>query len=50
MNLYHKVAYFDTDVGQLEFTTPGFLSLAVVDKLTQGFLIALSKQIWQFHA
>ncbi|CAN8256676.1 unnamed protein product [Cochlearia groenlandica] len=29
---YKKVAYLDTDVGQPEFTAPGFLSLTVVDK------------------
>ncbi|KAK2656536.1 hypothetical protein Ddye_009588 [Dipteronia dyeriana] len=29
-----KVAYFDTDVGQLEVTAPGFLSLTMVDKPT----------------
>ncbi|KAL5544314.1 hypothetical protein UlMin_008098 [Ulmus minor] len=29
---YRKVAYLDTDVGQSEFTTPGFLSLTTVDK------------------
>ena len=33
---YTKVAYLDTDVGQPEFTPPGFLSLTVVDKLTPG--------------
>ncbi|CAA7039055.1 unnamed protein product [Microthlaspi erraticum] len=29
---YKRVAYLDTDVGQPEFTPPGFLSLTVVDK------------------
>lgn len=28
-----KVAYLDTDVGQAEFTPPGFLSLTIVDKM-----------------
>ncbi|XP_022994627.1 polynucleotide 5'-hydroxyl-kinase NOL9 [Cucurbita maxima] len=31
---YKKVVYLDSDVGQPEFTPPGFLSLTVVDKLT----------------
>ncbi|RYR56673.1 hypothetical protein Ahy_A05g022355 [Arachis hypogaea] len=31
---YAKVAYLDTDVGQPEFTPPGFLSLTIVDKVT----------------
>ncbi|VFQ74568.1 unnamed protein product [Cuscuta campestris] len=30
---YRKVAYLDTDVGQAEFTPPGFLSLTIVDKM-----------------
>ncbi|CAN8299170.1 unnamed protein product [Cochlearia groenlandica] len=29
---YKSVAYLDTDVGQPEFTSPGFLSLTLVDK------------------
>jgi polynucleotide 5'-hydroxyl-kinase GRC3/NOL9 len=29
---YKRVAYLDTDVGQPEFTAPGFLSLTIVDK------------------
>ncbi|KAF9609089.1 hypothetical protein IFM89_013343 [Coptis chinensis] len=29
---YDKVAYLDTDVGQPEFTSPGCLSLCVIDK------------------
>ncbi|KAG9156401.1 hypothetical protein Leryth_023029 [Lithospermum erythrorhizon] len=29
---YKKVAYLDTDVGQPEFTTPGLLSLTVIDQ------------------
>lgn len=33
---YQKVAYLDTDVGQTEFTPPGFLSLTVIDQLTPG--------------
>lgn len=33
---YRKVAYLDTDVGQPEFTPPGFVSLTLVDKLTPG--------------
>ncbi|RVW35586.1 Polynucleotide 5'-hydroxyl-kinase NOL9 [Vitis vinifera] len=35
--LYQKVAYLDTDVGQTEFTPPGFLSLTVIDQLTPDF-------------
>ena len=35
---YLEIAYLDTYVGQLEFTPPGFLSLAVVDKLSPGNL------------
>ncbi|XP_010540303.1 PREDICTED: polynucleotide 5'-hydroxyl-kinase NOL9-like [Tarenaya hassleriana] len=29
---YKKIAYLDTDVGQPEFTAPGFISLTVLDK------------------
>jgi hypothetical protein len=36
---YKRVGYLDTDVGQPEFTTPGFLSLTVVDKLTPGICL-----------
>lgn len=35
---YKRVAYLDTDVGQPEFTAPGFLSLTVVDKSILGTL------------
>ncbi|CAK9312030.1 unnamed protein product [Citrullus colocynthis] len=31
---HKKVVYLDSDVGQPEFTPPGFLSLTVVDRLT----------------
>ncbi|KAI9086502.1 hypothetical protein K1719_031586 [Acacia pycnantha] len=31
---YRKVAYLDTDVGQPEFTPPGFLSLTIIDEVT----------------
>lgn len=30
------MAFLDTDVGQTEFTAPGLLSLAVIDKITPG--------------
>ncbi|PON86110.1 P-loop containing nucleoside triphosphate hydrolase [Trema orientale] len=43
LNRYKKVAYLDTDVGQSEFTTPGFLSLTVVDKLTPDLTIPCLK-------
>jgi polynucleotide 5'-hydroxyl-kinase GRC3/NOL9 len=33
---YKRVAYLDTDVGQPEFTAPGFLSLTIVDKSILG--------------
>ncbi|KAK3211211.1 hypothetical protein Dsin_015917 [Dipteronia sinensis] len=36
---YRKIAHLDADVGQPEFTAPGFLSLTVVDKPTPGILI-----------
>lgn len=39
---HRKVAYLDTDVGQPEFTAPGFLSLTVVDKLTPGIYFMVS--------
>ncbi|XP_061373520.1 polynucleotide 5'-hydroxyl-kinase NOL9-like isoform X1 [Gastrolobium bilobum] len=39
---YKKVAYFDTDVGQPEFTPPGCLSLTVVDKVTPGRAIVMN--------
>ena len=35
---YLEIAYLDTDVGQPEFTPPGFLSLTVADKLSPGNL------------
>ncbi|XP_061373521.1 polynucleotide 5'-hydroxyl-kinase NOL9-like isoform X2 [Gastrolobium bilobum] len=40
---YKKVAYFDTDVGQPEFTPPGCLSLTVVDKVTPDLTIPCLK-------
>ncbi|XVE54882.1 hypothetical protein DITRI_Ditri03aG0118100 [Diplodiscus trichospermus] len=40
---YQKVAYLDPDVGQPEFTAPGFLSLTVVDKLTPDLAIPCLK-------
>lgn len=40
---YKRVGYLDTDVGQPEFTTPGFLSLTVVDKLTPDLTIPCLK-------
>lgn len=42
---YRKVTYLDTDVGQPEFTPPGFLSLTVVDKLTsEAFTLVMFLQ------
>ncbi|CAH2073140.1 unnamed protein product [Thlaspi arvense] len=35
---YKRVAYLDTDVGQPEFTPPGFLSLTVVDNSILGWV------------
>lgn len=32
----NKVAYLETDVGQPEFTPPGFVSLTIVNKVTPG--------------
>ncbi|XP_015578649.1 polynucleotide 5'-hydroxyl-kinase NOL9 isoform X1 [Ricinus communis] len=40
---YRRVGYLDTDVGQPEFTTPGFVSLTVVDKLTPDLTIPCLK-------
>ncbi|XP_065876770.1 polynucleotide 5'-hydroxyl-kinase NOL9 [Euphorbia lathyris] len=40
---YKKVGYLDTDVGQPEFTTPGFVSLTLVDKLTPDLTIPCLK-------
>ncbi|MED6202493.1 hypothetical protein PIB30_106182, partial [Stylosanthes scabra] len=40
---YAKVAYLDTDVGQPEFTPPGFLSLTIVDKVTSDLTIPCLK-------
>ncbi|KAB1999943.1 hypothetical protein ES319_D12G196600v1 [Gossypium barbadense] len=40
---YGKVAYLDTDVGQPEFTVPGFVSLTVVDKITPDLAIPCLK-------
>lgn len=31
-----RVAYLETDVGQPEFTPPGFISLTIVNKVTPG--------------
>lgn len=33
---YRRVGYLDTDVGQPEFTTPGCVSLHIIDKQTPG--------------
>ncbi|XP_047336602.1 polynucleotide 5'-hydroxyl-kinase NOL9 [Impatiens glandulifera] len=40
---YKKVAYLDTDVGQTEFTPPGFLSLTVIDKITPDLMVPCLK-------
>ncbi|KAL3748319.1 hypothetical protein ACJRO7_009538 [Eucalyptus globulus] len=40
---FKRVAYLDTDVGQPEFTPPGFLSLTIVDKLTPDLTIPCLK-------
>ncbi|GLT50468.1 hypothetical protein SLA2020_239540 [Shorea laevis] len=40
---YRRVAYLDTDVGQSEFTAPGFLSLTVVDKMTPDLTVPCLK-------
>ncbi|KAJ9163683.1 hypothetical protein P3X46_023324 [Hevea brasiliensis] len=40
---YTNVGYLDTDVGQPEFTTPGFVSLTVVDKITPDLTIPCLK-------
>lgn len=40
---YKRVAYLDTDVGQSEFTTPGFLSLTIVDKQTPDLAVPCLK-------
>uniref|UniRef100_A0A2P2J8C3 Uncharacterized protein n=1 Tax=Rhizophora mucronata TaxID=61149 RepID=A0A2P2J8C3_RHIMU len=40
---YRKVAYLDTDVGQPEFTAPGFLSFTVVDTITPDLAIPCLK-------
>ncbi|KAE9608478.1 putative polynucleotide 5'-hydroxyl-kinase [Lupinus albus] len=39
----YKVAYLDTDVGQPEFTPPGFLSLTIVDRVTPDLKIPCLK-------
>ncbi|CAN0900728.1 Polynucleotide 5'-hydroxyl-kinase NOL9 [Linum grandiflorum] len=41
---YRRVGYLDTDVGQPEFTTPGFLSLTVVDELTPDLTVPCLKR------
>lgn len=33
---YKKVAYLDTDVGQPEFTPPGFVSIHVLEEQAEG--------------
>lgn len=40
---YKKVAYFDTDVGQPEFTAPGFLSLVIVEETPSDLTIPCMK-------
>ncbi|KAF7838396.1 polynucleotide 5'-hydroxyl-kinase NOL9 [Senna tora] len=40
---YRKVAYLDTDVGQPEFTPPGFLSITIIDKVTPDFSVPCLK-------
>ncbi|XP_077221612.1 polynucleotide 5'-hydroxyl-kinase NOL9-like [Tasmannia lanceolata] len=40
---YNKVAYLDTDLGQPEFTTPGCLSLHVIDEQTPDLTILYMK-------
>ncbi|KAF7806137.1 polynucleotide 5'-hydroxyl-kinase NOL9 [Senna tora] len=46
---YSKVAYLDTDVGQPEFTPPGFLSLTIVDKITPDLAIPCLKTPERCH-
>lgn len=41
---YKKVAYLDTDVGQPEFTPPGFISLTVIDKVTPDLAVPWMKE------
>ncbi|XP_031102332.1 polynucleotide 5'-hydroxyl-kinase NOL9 [Ipomoea triloba] len=43
LNRYRKVAYLDTDVGQTEFTPPGFLSLTIIDKIPADLTIPCLK-------
>ncbi|XP_050221403.1 polynucleotide 5'-hydroxyl-kinase NOL9 [Mercurialis annua] len=43
LHRYRKVGYLDTDVGQPEFTTPGFVSLTIVDQLTSDLTIPCLK-------
>ncbi|TKY50455.1 Polynucleotide 5'-hydroxyl-kinase NOL9 [Spatholobus suberectus] len=43
LHKYTKVAYLDTDVGQPEFTPPGFLSLTVVHKVTPDLTVPCLK-------
>ena len=45
---YKKVVYLDSDVGQPEFTPPGFLSLTVVDKLTPGYFVKVLCSVDRF--
>ncbi|KAG9443652.1 hypothetical protein H6P81_014992 [Aristolochia fimbriata] len=40
---YKKVAYLDTDVGQPEFTTPGCLSIHIIDEQTPDLTILSMK-------
>ena len=43
---YRKVAYLDTDVGQPEFTPPGFISLTIIDEVSPGIeLISTSLSV-----
>ena len=38
---YKKVGYLDIDVGQPEFTPPGFVSLHVFEEQTKGVILRL---------
>ncbi|KAI3943925.1 hypothetical protein MKW92_025848 [Papaver armeniacum] len=40
---YDKVAYLDTDVGQPEFTPPGYLALTIIEKQTPDLTIPCLK-------
>lgn len=45
---YRKVGYLDIDVGQPEFTPPGFVSLHVLEQQAKGIILRLLPGMFLF--